>query len=79
MMVTTSVARKVSSNILLIWVLFNSVVIMRSKMMVMAIMMKMFTPSVVIMMLKMMVMTKMVTPSVVRKVQTAESSKEDTG
>ena len=61
MMVTTSVARKVSSNILLIWVLFNSVVIMRSKMMVMAIMMK------------------MVTPSVVRKVQTAESSKEDTG
>ena len=57
-MVTPSVARKVSSNILLIWVLFNSVVIM---------------------MLKMMVMTKMVTPSVVRKVQTAESSKEDTG
>ena len=53
-----SVARKVSSNILLFWVLFNSVVIM---------------------MLKMMVMTKMVTPSVVRKVQTAESSKEDTG
>ena len=61
MMVTTSVARKVSSNILLIWVLFNSVVIMMLKMMVMA------------------KMTKMVTPSVVRKVQTAESSKEDTG
>ena len=61
MMVTPSVARKVSSNILLIWVLFNSVVIMMLKMMVMA------------------KMTKMVTPSVVRKVQTAESSKEDTG
>ena len=60
-MVTPSVARKVSSNILLIWVLFNSVVIMMLKMMVMA------------------KMTKMVTPSVVRKVQTAESSKEDTG
>ena len=60
-MVTTSEARKVSSNILLIWVLFNSVVIMMLKMMVMA------------------KMTKMVTPSVVRKVQTAESSKEDTG
>ena len=61
MMVTPSMARKVSSNILLVWVLFNSAVIMMLKMMVMAIMMK------------------MVTPSVVRKVQTAESSKEDTG
>ena len=61
MMVTPSVAGKVSPNILLIWVLFNSVVIMMLKMMVMA------------------KMTKMVTPSVVRKVQTAESSKEDTG
>ena len=61
MMVIPSVARKVSSNILLIWVLFNSVVIMMLKMMVMA------------------KMTKMVTPSVVRKVQTAESAKEDTG
>ena len=78
-MVTPWVARKVSSNILLIWVLFNSVVIMMFKMMVMEIMMKMVTPSVVIMMLKMMVMMKMVTPSVVRKVQTAESSKEETG
>ena len=46
---------------MLIWVLFNSVVMMMLKMMVMA------------------MMTKMVTPSVVRKVQTAESSKEDTG
>ena len=45
-MVTPSVARKVSSNILLIWVLFNSVVIMMLKMIVMAIMMKMVTPSV---------------------------------
>ena len=45
-MVTPWVARKVSSNILLIWVLFNSVVIMILKMMVMAIMMKMVTPSV---------------------------------
>ena len=60
-MVTHSVARKVSLKILLIWVSFNSVVKMMLKMMVMAI------------------MTKMVTPSVVRKVQTAESSKEETG
>ena len=60
-MVTPSVVRKVSSKILLIWVLFNSVVIMMLKMMVMA------------------KMTKMVTPSVVRKVQTTESSKEETG
>ena len=55
---------------------------MMLKMMVMAMMTKMVTPSVVIMMLKKMVMAimmKMVTPSVVRKVQTAEISKEDTG
>ena len=79
-MVTPSVARKVSSNILLIWVLFYSVVIMMLKMLVMAIMTNMVTPSVVIMMLMVMAtMTKMVTPSVVRKVQTAESSKEETG
>ena len=55
---------------------------MMLKMMAIAIIIKMVTPSVVIMMLKKMVMAimmKMVTPSVVRKVQTAEISKEDTG
>ena len=55
---------------------------MMLKMMAIAIIIKMVTPSVVMIRLKMMVMAtmmRMVTPSVVRKVQTAESSKEETG